>query len=147
MQIIVDADACPVVDIISEEAKKENCQVILVKSYSHFTLKDYPSHVSTKYVDEGADSADYTIVQLARKNDIVVTQDYGLAALCLEKDCHVLHHAGFAYSKAKMDQMLQQRHQNAMMRKAGYRTKGPKKLSAEQKNSFRITLQKLLTAN
>ncbi|GAE91446.1 hypothetical protein JCM21714_395 [Gracilibacillus boraciitolerans JCM 21714] len=107
-------------------------------------MQEYPEHVSIKYVDDGADAADYRIVQLAGKKDLVITQDYGLASLCLEKDCIVLHHKGFRYTKEKMDQMLEERHINAQARKAGLRTKGPKKFSEEQRDSFRIKLRKLL---
>ncbi|MDX8046216.1 YaiI/YqxD family protein [Gracilibacillus sp. S3-1-1] len=144
MNIYVDADACPVTDMIIEEAKLFQLDVVLVKSYSHFSMKETPSHVSIKYVDDGADAADYRIVQMVKHGDVVVTQDYGLAALCLEKGCHVIHHIGFRYTKDKIDQMLQERHINAQARKAGIRTKGPKKFSEEQKNSFRLKLRKLL---
>src|SRR5699024_11138703 len=133
--ILVDADACPVVDIIIEETNKSAIPVMLVKSYSHFSMKEYPKHVSVKYIDDGADAVDYKIVGMVNKEDIVVTQEYGLAALCLQKDYKVLHHVGFAYSRGKIDQMLQERHQSAKARKAGFKTKGPKKLSDEQKNS------------
>ncbi|WP_163539265.1 YaiI/YqxD family protein [Gracilibacillus sp. YIM 98692] len=145
MYIFVDADACPVVDIIVDEAKKYTIQVKLVRSYSHYSHQDYPSHVSISYVDNGADAVDYHIMGQAQRNDIVVTQDYGLAALALEKGCNVLHHAGFLYTEQKIDRMLQERHVKAKARKAGFRTKGPKKLTDKQKESFRLQLRKLLS--
>ncbi len=144
MKIYVDADACPVTDIIIEEAKTYQIDVIVVKSYSHFSIKETPEHVTVKYVDDGADAVDYRIVEMVLPNDLVITQDYGLAAICLEKDCHVMHHVGFIYSKEKINQMLQERHVNAKARKAGVRTKGPKKFTEDQKNSFRLKLRKLL---
>ncbi|MFD2656140.1 MULTISPECIES: YaiI/YqxD family protein [Gracilibacillus] len=144
MKIFVDADACPVTEIIIDEARRFLIDVVLVKSYSHFSLQDTPKHVTVKYVDDGADAVDYRIVQMVQRNDLVITQDYGLAALCLEKGCYCLHHVGFTYSKDKINQMLQERHVNAKARKAGIRTKGPKKFTDEQKNSFRMKLRKLL---
>ncbi|MGN8646983.1 YaiI/YqxD family protein [Gracilibacillus sp. HCP3S3_G5_1] len=147
MKIYVDADACPVTDIVIEETKAFQIDVVVVKSYSHFSMKETPEHVKVKYVDDGADAVDYRIVQMIRPDDLVITQDYGLAALCLEKDCHVMHHLGFTYSKDKINRMLQERHVNAKARKAGLRTKGPKKITEEQKNSFRLKLRKLLEQN
>ncbi|GAB2555463.1 YaiI/YqxD family protein [Gracilibacillus alcaliphilus] len=144
MKVIVDADACPVTNIIIEETEGIAIPVTLVKNYNHFSMETYPDHVTVTYVDDGADEADYRIVQLVGSEDIVVTQDYGLASLCLQKDCHVLHHKGFRYRKEKIDQMLQERHMSAKMRKAGKRTKGPKKLTNEDKDSFRNALRKLL---
>ncbi|WP_066193525.1 MULTISPECIES: YaiI/YqxD family protein [Gracilibacillus] len=145
MQIIVDADACPVTDIVIQETAAFHIAVTLVKNYNHFSMEAYPDHVKVTYVDDGADEADYRIVKLAHPGDVVVTQDFGLASLCLQKDCLVLHHKGFLYRKEKIDQMLQERHISAKMRKAGKRTKGPKKLTKEHKESFRSTLRKLLT--
>ncbi|MFC4404436.1 YaiI/YqxD family protein [Gracilibacillus xinjiangensis] len=144
MRIYVDADACPVVDTIINEAKTYNTEVILVKSYNHYSLQEYPDHVKVSYVDSGADAADYKIVGLAKQHDLIVTQDYGLAALGLEKGCYVLHHVGFHYTKERIDQMLDERHRKAKARKAGFRTKGPKKLEQTQKESFRNSLRKLL---
>ncbi|ENH97274.1 hypothetical protein J416_04628 [Gracilibacillus halophilus YIM-C55.5] len=144
MKILVDADACPVVDTIIEEVEPYQLPVTLVRSYNHFSMQMYPSFVTVSYVDSGADAADYKIVQLSTPGDIIVTQDYGLAALGLEQGCTVIHHSGFIYKSERIDQMLQERHINAKARKAGHRTKGPKKLTAEQKMSFRKTLRKLL---
>lgn len=73
MEIIVDADACPVIDEIIELAGKHQLEVILVRNFNHFTSKQYPAYVSVQYVDDGADSADYRIVALARPEDIVIT--------------------------------------------------------------------------
>ncbi len=147
MKIIVDADACPVVDHTIAVAKLYEIKVLLVKSYSHFSLVEYPDHVEVSYVDPGHDAADYKIVGLSSANDIIVTQDYGLAALALERGCQVIHHVGFIYSKDKIDQMLEDRHFSAQARKAGLRTKGPKKLKAEQKEHFAKNLRKLCEAS
>ncbi len=94
MKVYVDADACPVKDIIIEEAQKTDVPVVLVKSFSHFSLEPDPPGVETVHVDTGADAADYRIMKLAGKGDLIVTQDYGLAALGLGKGCKVLHHKG-----------------------------------------------------
>jgi uncharacterized protein len=98
MKIYIDADACPVKDIIISEGTNAKIPVILVTSFSHFSNAEQPSGVETIYVDFGADAADYRIMKLAEIGDIIVTQDYGLASLGLAKVCTVLHHTGYSYT-------------------------------------------------
>ena len=136
MKVIIDADACPVKDIVTKETKDKNIEVVLVSSLSHFSSRELDSHVKAMYVDAGPDAADYRIVQLAEAGDIIVTQDYGLASLLLPKGCIVLHHAGFEYNKMNMDYMLETRHMSSVIRRGGGRTKGPKALSQEDKQKF-----------
>src|SRR5690625_5778705 len=98
MKIIVDADAAPVKDEVIKLAGEYKLSVILVSSIAHYSLASYPSYVKTVYVEKGADRADFKIVQLANKEDIIVTQDYGLASLLLPKGCRVVHHKGYEYT-------------------------------------------------
>lgn len=137
MRIIVDADACPVKDIIIQHTETQSIPVILVSSFSHYSMKDYPEHVSTVYVEHGADAADFKIVQLVKPGDVIVTQDYGLASLLMGKDCRILHHKGFEYAENNIDHLLQTRYISAVARKSGQRTKGPAPLSTEDKEAFR----------
>jgi uncharacterized protein len=137
MKIYVDADACPVKDIIISEARNFELPVILVTSFSHFSNAEQPSGVETIYVDSGADAADYRIVKLVEKGDIIVTQDYGLASLGLAKGIIVLHQKGFRYTNDNIDQLLQTRYLSAMARKSGKRTKGPKPFTTEDREQFR----------
>lgn len=144
MKILIDADASPVKDIVIEEVKGRNITVVLVSSIAHFSLQEYPEYVETIYVEQGADSADFKIVQLAKNGDIVITQDYGLASLLLPKGCLVLHHKGFQYSSDNIDQLLQTRHLSALARKSGQRTKGPKVFTQEDRAKFRRLFRKTL---
>lgn len=144
MKVIVDADACPVKDIIIEEAGQKSVSVVLVSSLSHYSTQDLPVHVEAVYVEAGPDAADFKIVQLAKQGDIIVTQDYGLASLLLPKRCTVLHHKGFEYSNENIDHLLETRYMGSMIRKGGGRTKGPKPFSREDKQAFlKLFLQKL----
>ncbi|MFD1065087.1 YaiI/YqxD family protein [Oceanobacillus locisalsi] len=145
MKVYVDADACPVKNTIIQEAGKKNISVILVTSISHFSLQEYPYWVETIYVDTGADAADYRIMKLVEKGDIVITQDYGLASLALAKGCHVLHHKGFAYTNNNIDQLLQSRYLSAKERRSGKHTKGPKALTEEDREKFLELFQKYLS--
>ncbi|RKQ33285.1 YaiI/YqxD family protein [Oceanobacillus halophilus] len=137
MKIYVDADACPVKDIVITEAKKADLPVTLVTSFSHFSNEKQPAGVETIYVDTGADAADYRIMKLAKKGDMIITQDYGLASLGLAKGCRVLHHKGFRYSNDNIDQLLQTRYLSAMARKSGKRTKGPRPFTEEDRLKFK----------
>lgn len=142
--IFIDGDACPVKKIVMEEAEKYDEKVTIVTSLSHYSKKELPAHVEVVYVDEGADSADFRLVALLKKSDILVTQDYGLASLALPKGVHVCHHTGFEYDSYKIDMMLETRFASAKLRKAGQRTKGPKKFTDEDRQKFRTLLMRLL---
>lgn len=144
MKIYVDADACPVKETIIQTAKEEDLSVILVKSFSHFSNEKTPKHVKTVYVDTGKDVADFQIIKSAQKNDIVITQDHGLASLCLGKGCYVLHHRGFAYTHKNIDQLLHSRHEHAKAREAGERVSGPKSFTNEDERNFELLLKRTI---
>lgn len=144
MNIYIDADACPVKDIVIEESQFQQLPVTLVTSLPHYSQKILPKNVKTVYVDTGADAADYRIMQLAKKGDLIITQDYGLASLALGKGCIVLHHKGFRYTHDNIDTLLQQRYFSAMERKGGKRTKGPKAFTEADKEKFRALLKDTL---
>lgn len=147
MKIYVDADASPVKDIVIEVAKQHEINVVLVKSISHYSHDEQPAGVETIYVDTGADAADYRIMELARPNDLIITQDYGLASLGLGKGCLVLHHKGFAYTNENIDQLLQTRHLSAKARRSGQKTKGPKPFTDEDRQKFRLLLARTIRNN
>lgn len=145
MKIYIDADACPVVDSVILEAEKAEIPVVMVKSFSHFSPANDPSNVEVIYVDKGADMADFRIIKLVQQNDIVITQDYGLASLCLGKGCHVLHHKGFAYTEKNIDQLLHSRYTSAMARKSGHKTRGPKAFTQEDRTKFKHLLTQTIS--
>ncbi|UJL46782.1 YaiI/YqxD family protein [Virgibacillus sp. NKC19-16] len=136
MKIYVDADASPVKDIVVSIAQDAGIPVVLVKSFAHFSHDEEEDGVETVYVDTGAEAADYKIMKLAQKDDIIITQDYGLASLGLAKGCTVLHHKGFTYTNENIDHLLQTRYISSMARKSGKRTKGPKPFTAEDREKF-----------
>lgn len=145
MKILVDADACPVQDPIITIGKKEQLPVILVKNFSHYSHEKMPAHVKVVYVDKGSDVADFRILKLTKKNDLIITQDYGLAALGLGKGAIAMHHKGFLYTQENIDQLLQNRYISAMARKSGQRTKGPKVFTKEEEEKFCQLLQQTIT--
>ena len=107
MRILVDADACPVVSIVEHIAKKYQISVILLCDTNHILQSDY-SEVLT--VGAGADAVDFKLVSVCQKDDIVVTQDYGVAAMILGKGAYGIHQSGRWYTNENIDQMLMERH-------------------------------------
>lgn len=141
MKILVDADACPVVDLTVREAKARNIPVTLITDTAH-VLNRTDAEVIT--VEKGSDSADFKLVNLVQKGDLVVTQDYGLAAMVLAKGGRALNQNGMIYSELNMDTLLFTRHIAKKVRMAGGRTKGPHKRTKEQDEDFLRTLQRML---
>ena len=135
-QIIIDGDACPVVSSVIELTQETGIFVTIIRSFSHFSTQIDPEHVRTVYVDDGPESVDYKIVQLASSEDIVITQDYGLASLLLNKVKFVMHHKGFLFNDDNIQQLLDQRYINAQIRKQGGRHKGPPPFTKQDRQHF-----------
>ena len=143
-QIIIDGDACPVVSSVIELTQETGIFVTIIRSFSHFSTQIDPEHVRTVYVDDGPESVDYKIVQLASSEDIVITQDYGLASLLLNKVKFVMHHKGFLFNDDNIQQLLDQRYINAQIRKSGGRHKGPPPFTNQDRQHFEHQLKLLI---
>jgi len=141
MQILVDADACPVKKVIIKVAKKRGIPVTMVIDTAH-ELNDGYSRVVT--VDKGADSVDFALMGLLQSGDVVVTQDYGLAAMALGKGAKALNQNGLIYTAENIDRLLMERHLSAKARRAGMRTKGPSKRIKDDDVRFEFALEKVL---
>ncbi len=114
MKIYVDADGCPVVDIAINLAKEYKLEIIVVKNYAHVLNDDYATIVT---VDISRDSADYYIVNHLQKGDIVISQDYGFAAMALSKGAICITQNGLIISSDNIDGMLNSRHINQKLRR------------------------------
>jgi len=141
MQILVDADACPVKQIIVRLAKQKNIPVIMLIDTSH-ELDDGYSTVLT--VDKQADSVDYALIGLLAREDIVVTQDFGLAAMVIGKGAKAVNQNGLIFTDANMDMLLMERHIGQKIRRSGGRTKGPSKRSKDDDARFEAAFAGLL---
>ena len=133
MKIIIDADACPVLDITVSTAKERGIECIIVCDNTHSIEKD---GATTIVVDKGADSADCRIANLTQKGDVIVTQDYGLAALVLGKGGKALNQNGLIYTDANIENLLFTRFIGKKERMAGNIRKGPKKRTAQNDADF-----------
>ena len=113
MQIFVDADACPVVAIIEKIAKENSVPVTLLCDTNHVLSSAYSEVI---VVGAGADAVDYKLISICHKGDIVVSQDYGVAAMALGKGAYAIHQSGKWYTNDNIDQMLMERHLNKKAR-------------------------------
>lgn len=143
MKIFVDADACPVIDIVEDIATKYNIPVTLLCDTNHVLTSDYSEVV---VVGAGADAVDYKLISICHRGDIVVTQDYGVAAMALGKGAFAIHQSGKWYINENIDQMLMERHLNKKARRASSRNhiKGPRKRTEEDDQRFAESFEKLL---
>jgi uncharacterized protein YaiI (UPF0178 family) len=141
MQILVDADACPVKQIIVRMAKQRGIPVTMLIDTSH-ELNDGYSKVIT--VDKAADSVDYALMGLLTREDIVVTQDFGLAAMAIGKGARAINQNGLVYTNQNMDRLLMERHVGQKVRRSGGRTKGPSKRTKADDERFEAAFEQLL---
>lgn len=141
MKIYVDADGSPVVNTAINVAKEFNLEIILVKNYAHRIHDDYAQVIS---VDISQDSADLYIVNHLNKGDIVITQDYGLAALVLSKDANVMNQNGMIFTKDNIDHMLNRRHIHSKIRRQGKHHSKVKKRTSKSNSIFETKLRELI---
>lgn len=143
MKILVDGDACPVIPIVEKAAAKYNLPVILLCDTNHVLQSDYSE---IKIIGAGPDAVDFALMNLCRKEDVVVTQDYGVAAMVLGKGAKAIHQSGRWYTNENMDQMLMERHLAKKARRASHKNnwKGPKKRTKEDDLRFEKSFLELL---
>ncbi|MCI3919709.1 YaiI/YqxD family protein [Paenibacillus sp. TRM 82003] len=141
-KIIVDADACPVKEQVSQLAVRFDVPAVMVSSYNH-RLPELPG-VTNVQVDASDQSADLYIANRMKPGDVLVTGDYGLATIGLAKRAFVLSPRGTMFTNDNIDRLLEERHQNSKRRRAGGRTRGPRPFTTEDRDRFLHVLTKVL---
>ena len=141
MHVLIDADGCPVVDIAIRVCMELRIPCTLLCDTAHEFHRD---GAATLVFDKGADSVDFAIANRVAPGDLVITQDYGLASMCLAKNARVLHQDGWAYTRDNIDALLFTRHESRKLRASGQRMKGPKKRTAAQNAAFEAALVQFL---
>lgn len=141
--VYVDADACPVVRIIEKVAKEMNVPVELICDTNHVLSSDYSR---VRVIGAGADAVDFALINLLKAGDVVVTQDYGVAALALGKKAYAIHQSGKIFTDDNIEGLLMDRHlaKKARMGKGKHHLKGPKKRTEEDDFRFESAFRKLL---
>ena len=141
MKLLIDADGCPVVDIAVRLCRQAAVPCFLLCDTAHYFQRP---GAETLVFDKGADSVDFSLVNRVSPGDLVVTQDYGLASMCLAKKAVVIHQDGWTYTEDNIEALLFSRHESRKLRSAGVRIKGPRKRSAAQDQAFEACLSGLL---
>ncbi len=143
MRILIDADGCPVVAETVKIAKQNNIEVVIFCDTSHEIVYD---GVETVTVSKGADSVDFALVNKVRKNDIVVTQDYGLSAMVLSRGGVPITQNGLIITDSNITMLLTSRYENKKVRMSGGHIKGPKKRTEVNNKDFITSLEILIKA-
>ena len=144
MHIYVDADACPVVGVVEKIAKENEIPCTLLCDTNHSLRSEY---AEVKIIGAGADAVDYALINLCRKGDIVVSQDYGVAAMALGKGAYAIHQSGKWYTNENIDQMLMERHmakKARMSKRQKTHLKGPSKRTEEDDKRFADAFRRLV---
>lgn len=144
MRILIDADGCPVVDLTVSIAREYQLECLILCDTSHSFEK---SGATTLTFSKGADSVDFALVNLLKAGDVVVTQDYGLAAMCLARNAKVLSQDGMEYTNDNIDSLLLARHTAKKIRNSGGRLKGQPRRKPEQDEAFVHALRGILAEN
>lgn len=142
-RVLIDADACPVCRIAEQIAKERQVPVILFGDTNHVLTSDYSD---IRVIGAGADAVDFALTNESRAGDIVITQDYGVAAMVLGKGAYAIHQSGRWYTNENIDRMLMERHlaKKIRARKGRHHLKGPAKRTAQDDERFAESFTKLL---
>lgn len=141
MRVLIDADGCPVVNITIRLCRQYAIPCLIFCDTAHEFRHD---GVTVYTVDKWADSVDFTLVNRLEPGDLVITQDYGLASMCLARSVRVLHQDGMEYTPWNIDALLLQRHEAKRFRMSGGRVKGPSKRTTQQNRTFALALEQML---
>ena len=144
LTIYVDADACPVTRIAEDIARKHGIPMMLLCDTNHILTSDYSA---VKTIGAGADAVDIALINLCRRGDIVITQDYGVAALALGKGARAIHQSGMWYTDENIDGLLMERYlAKKARRSAKHHLKGPARRTEEDDRRFADRFEQLIQA-
>ena len=145
MRILIDADACPVTRIAERVASEHSIPVVLLCDTNHVLTSSYSE---IKVIGAGADAVDIALINMCRKGDIVVTQDYGVAALALGKGAKAIHQSGRWFTDENIDGLLMERHMAKVARRsAKHHLKGPAKRTAEDDRRFEDSFRRMIESS
>ena len=159
-RLYIDADACPVIRESLSAARELRVPCVIAGNSTqnlerHLRASDPreprdPARpdggfwVSTVQVGVGADSADFEIAAAVTPDDVVVTQDIGLADIVLGRGARAIGVRGHVYNPLTIDSMMFIRHEEKRVRRDGGWTKGPAAFTSEDRSRFSRNLRQLL---
>lgn len=142
MRVLIDADACPVTHIAERIARNHEIPVMLFCDTNHILSSDYST---VKVIGAGADAVDIALINQCQAGDIVITQDYGVAALTLGKGAKAIHQSGKWYTDDNIDTLLMERHlAKKARRNSKHHLKGPAKRTEEDDRNFAVSFERMI---
>ena len=141
MKILIDAVGCPVVDLTVRIAAQYKVPVLILCDTAHQIQRN---GAQTLIFGKGTDSVDFALVNRVHPSDIVITQDYGLASMCLARRARVLNQNGLESTTENIDGLLFRRHENKKLLPAGKHPKGVPKRTKVQDTAYKNALEKIL---
>jgi uncharacterized protein YaiI (UPF0178 family) len=134
VEILVDADACPVKDEVYAVSARYGLHVILVANQKLRTPEGLG--VEMIVVSKELDAADDWIAENARATDVVITADIPLAARCIEAGAQVLGTNGDPFTEESIGGALAVRDLKTDLRDAGVTTSGPRPIEKRERSRF-----------
>lgn len=118
MKILIDGDGCPVISLVERIAREYGipCHI-----YCNTTTNFRNRYSDIHIVDKSRDAADFAIVNACRENDIVITNDSGLAAMVLSKNGIPVTSGGTRYTEQNIIMFLNSRYVNFESRRKSKR--------------------------
>lgn len=143
MTVFIDADSCPVIKESLYICKKYNIPVTIMCDPSHIIRSDYATVIT---VDAGSNAVVLALINSCKGDDIIITQDYGLAALALGKGCRCINQNGMLYTNNNIDLLLSTRYiaQKLRSSKAKHHIKGPPKRTKDNNKKFAAAFEALI---
>ncbi len=143
MTVFIDADSCPVIKEAEKLCKQYKVLLTIMCDPSHIINSDYARVIT---IGAGANAVDLALINSCKQGDIVITQDYGLAALALGKGCRAINQNGMLYTDDNIDMLLDTRYISQKLRnsKSKHHIKGPKKRTKQDNLMFIASFEKLL---
>ena len=142
IQILVDADACPVKDEVYRVAQRHGLKVYVVAN----AFMMVPAHplIERVVVDAGPDVADDWIAERARRGDVVITSDIPLAERALRAGAAAIAPNGRAFTLDSIGSAIAQRAIMEQLRSTGAITGGPKPFERADRSRFLQTLDETI---
>lgn len=141
MRILIDADGCPVVNQAIRLGNRAGLEVILLCDTSHVFQREGARTIT---VSKGADSVDFALVNLLEPGDVAVTQDYGLAAMCLARGARAISQDGLEYGDENISALLLARHTAEKNTKRRRAAEGKSEARPQQDQAFEEAFARLI---
>ncbi len=145
LTIYIDGDSFPnsLKRILVSAVIRLNLSMVVVSN--QLTSIDTSDQITHIIVPEGPDQADDRIVDMVKKDDLVITADIPLADRVISKKAYVIDHRGGVFNEANIAGLLATRRIMESMRESGVQTPGPEPFSSKHSQGFANQLNNFLT--